>query len=99
MKSFYLRDIYLSLFVLLIVLLTAGCKKKSPSINTATIPVVYTTGTIINVTSTSAQSGGIIIYIGNAAITANGVCYSSVNTTPTTADSKTVDPVEGNGTQ
>ena len=96
MKSFYLRDIYLSLFVLL----TAGCTKTTTTTtNTATIPVVLTTSTIINVISTSAQSGGTVIHTGNAAISANGVCYSSVNTTPTTADSKTVDPVESNTTQ
>ena len=34
-----------------------------------------------------------ITNLGNAGLTANGVCYSSTNNTPTTADSKTSDPV------
>lgn len=93
MKSFYLRNIYLIPFFLLIILLGNSCKKVSSGATTVTVPVVVTTNTIINVTSTSAQSGGVITSNGNAVITANGVCYSATDVTPTTGDSKTSDPV------
>ncbi len=83
----------LLLIVLLIscsVILTAsGCKKtKTPT----EIPTLTTNDVILDVTSTTAQSGGTVTSIGSSAITANGVCYSSTHTTPTVADSKTTDP-------
>jgi streptogramin lyase len=93
MKSPCLRNIYLCSFFLSIVLLSNSCKKTTTTTDSATIPVVITTGTIIDVTSTTAQSGGVISSLGNAVLTANGVCYSSTNTVPTTANSKTSDPV------
>ncbi len=97
MKIFYLRNIYLSSLFLLFVFFTVGCKKSSTTSSTSvTIPSVVTTATIIDVTSTSAQTGGVITNLGNASLSANGVCYSSTNNTPTTADSKTSDPVVTN---
>ncbi|HVV53891.1 MAG TPA: hypothetical protein VHC47_01115 [Mucilaginibacter sp.] len=48
---------------------------------------------MLDVTSTSAQSGGTVTSVGSSAVTANGVCYSDSNQKPTTADSKTTDPV------
>jgi sugar lactone lactonase YvrE len=89
-----LTRIFLSAFFLSIIVLTNSCKKSSSSSTTSvTVPTVTTNGTIINVTSTTAQSGGIVTGFGNAAITANGVCYSSTNTTPTTADTKTTEAI------
>jgi sugar lactone lactonase YvrE len=89
MKILYVRNTFLSLFILLVVALTQGCKKSAAvSTDTPVLATVTTIGTIINVTSTTAQSGGVINSIGNAAITADGICYSSTNTTPTTSDSK-----------
>ncbi|HAL82858.1 MAG TPA: hypothetical protein DCO83_11990 [Mucilaginibacter sp.] len=99
MKNLYIRNFYLSLFFILFALLSNSCKKTttSSSSNTVTIPVVITSSTIINVTSTSALSGGVISSIGGV-ITANGVCYSTSIATPTITDTKTSDPVMGNGT-
>jgi len=96
MKIFYLRNIYLSSLFLLFVFLTVGCKKAATTATTVTIPTVVTTATIIDVTSTSAQSGGVITDLGDASLSANGVVYSSVNSTPTLTDSKTSDPVVTN---
>jgi sugar lactone lactonase YvrE len=94
MKSLYIRNFYLSLFFILFAFLSNSCTKTSTSTaSSVVVPTVTTTATIINVTSTSAQSGGVITSLGNAAITANGVCYSATNTTPTTADSKTSDAI------
>src|ERR1035437_4248395 len=89
MKSLYIRNFYLSLFFILFALLSNSCTKTSTSTTSSVVvPTLVTTSIIINVTSTSAQSGGVITSMGNAALTANGICYSSANKTPTTADSK-----------
>ncbi|MDB5152275.1 MAG: hypothetical protein JWR54_1026 [Mucilaginibacter sp.] len=72
------------------VILETGCK-KSTTVNDP--PSLTTPDVILDVTSTSAQSGGTITSIGSSAITANGVCYSSTNQTPTIANSKTTDPI------
>ncbi len=96
MKKPLLQVLLLSLFFFTI-LSESGCKKSSSTADVATIPTVTTDGTIINLTSTSAQSGGIIAGFGNAAITANGVVYSSTNTVPTTSDGKTTDAILGDG--
>ncbi len=97
MKIFYLRNIYISSLFLLFVFFTLGCKKSSTTSTTAvTIPSVVTTATIIDVTSTSAQTGGVIANLGNGTLSANGVCYSATNNTPTITDTKTSDPVVTN---
>jgi sugar lactone lactonase YvrE len=97
MKILYSRNTYLSLLLLLFVLLNDGCKKSSTSTTSSdTAPSVSTTDVILNVTSTSAQSGGVITSLGNEALTANGVCYSSTATTPTTNDEKTSDAIATN---
>jgi streptogramin lyase len=88
MKDFRIRTVILPAFFFVIILLANGCKKSSTSADTVTIPVVTTPSATIDVTSTTAQSGGTITSVGNGAITANGVCYSSTNSTPTTADTK-----------
>ena len=98
MKNPLLRILFLPSFVLLIALSGTGCKKAASTTTDETvIPVLVTNSTIINVTTTAAQSGGTITNFGLAAITANGVCYSSTNNTPTTADSKTTDPLQLQG--
>src|ERR1700744_3611265 len=73
-----------------VLLLTTSCK-KTPAVNSA--PALTTTDVILDVTTTSAQSGGTITNTGTSAITANGVCYSSTNQTPTIDNAKTTDPV------
>jgi hypothetical protein len=55
---------------------------------------ITTTAAISAIAATTATSGGTITSTGNAAITAKGVCWSTV-TQPTTADGKTTD---GTGT-
>jgi sugar lactone lactonase YvrE len=74
-----------------IFLAATSCKKSPSAANTA--PTLTTTDVILDVTSTSAQSGGTITSIGSAYITANGVCYSSTNQTPTTTDATVIAPV------
>lgn len=96
MKNPYLKILSLSAFLFVFIFISS-CKKSSSTTSGVTVPVVSTTGTIIDVTSTSAQSGGLITSFGNGIISANGVCYSATNQTPTLSDSKTSDPVSNLG--
>jgi len=63
----------------------AGCKKSDGT----TIPTIQTNGMISNVSDTVAQSEGSVTNYGGSIITALGICYSSTNSNPTIADSKT----------
>lgn len=88
----------LSILAVVTITLISGCKKSDgsgssgPNPTPVTVPVLTTTAAT-NVTTTSAQSGGVITSDGGATITARGVCWSVV--TPTINDSKTID---GTGT-
>lgn len=57
----------------------------------ATIPTGVTTNTITSITQTKATGGGNSSSDGGAAITARGVCWSNATSSPTIANSKTVD--------
>jgi len=87
-KTLLAAIIFLSFFVLITV---SGCKKTPATPNSA--PSVLTQDVMLDVTSTSAQSGGTITSVGTSTISANGVVYSSTNKVPTLADEKTTDPV------
>ncbi len=83
------------LFAILFISLSAilfgtSCKKTKAATDA---PSLNTNDVILDVTSTTAQSGATITSIGSSAITANGVCYSTSNQTPTIADLKTTDPI------
>ena len=92
MKRNYVQILFLSTALFSVIF--TGCKKSSTAITTnANIPTVLTTSLILNLTPTTAQSGGIRYNDGNGTITANGVCYSSSNSIPTVADSKTTDTI------
>jgi len=92
MKTPYFRKALLPALFLSIALLFNGCKKSTttPTTTTSTSPTVATTALIINLTATTAQSGGNITDAGTSAVTAAGVCYSATNKTPTTNDAKVV---------
>lgn len=74
-----------------VVVLNTGCKKSTSATNTP--PSLTTNDVILDVTSTTAQSGGTITSIGTSALTENGVCYSSSNATPTINDTKVTAPL------
>ncbi|WP_183575408.1 NHL repeat-containing protein [Mucilaginibacter sp. X5P1] len=90
MKSPLLSKVLLSAFSLSILLIINGCGKTDTT-TPAVLATLTTNGLIVNLTSTGAQSGGVITNNGGADVTAAGVCYSSSNQTPTTSDSKTSD--------
>src|SRR5476651_1381346 len=83
----------LTVALLTIILFVTGCSKDNSSTNTPVVPGVQTFNVIANVTSTAAQSGGYILYNGDDTVTVRGICWSATNQTPTTSDSKSVDPV------
>ncbi len=72
------------------ILFGTGCKKTKAD---TTPPALTTADVILDVTSTSAQSGGTVTSIGASAVTAIGVCYSSTNHTPTLSDTKTSETI------
>lgn len=90
MKTPYFRKALLPALFISITLLLNGCKKSdtATTTTTTTVPTITTDALIINLTSTTAQSGGSITDAGTSAVTATGVCYSASNKTPTIADTK-----------
>jgi sugar lactone lactonase YvrE len=86
----YLSGIFL-ITLLTLIIIVSGCKKDNSS-NTpiSDPPLVVTLNMATDVTQTTAKSGGSVTYTSST-VTAFGVCWSSTNQTPTTADSKTTD--------
>jgi len=82
MKKNLLTVIFFSLFVLVI---ASGCKKTKTD---TSVPAVVTQDVMLDVTTTTAQSGGTITTSGGGLLTENGVCYSTSNQTPTISDTK-----------
>ena len=82
MKKNLLTVILFSLFALAI---GSGCKKTKTD---TSVPTVVTQDVMLDVTATTAQSGGTITTSGGGLLTENGVCYSTSNQTPTISDSK-----------
>ncbi|SHN31237.1 NHL repeat-containing protein [Mucilaginibacter sp. OK098] len=98
MKTPYFRKIFLPALFLSLVFLANSCKKSDTTTTTAgAAPTITTAGLIINLTSTTAQSGGTITDEGGSSLTANGVCYSATNKTPTITDSKTTETLSTSG--
>jgi sugar lactone lactonase YvrE len=81
---------FVILFISLAFFITS-CKKAATTTNEP--PALTTNDVILDVTSTTAQSGGTITSIGSSSITANGVCYSSSNKIPTISDLKTTEAI------
>ena len=74
---------------------TAYGDVKSFTTTTATIPTGITTITASAITQTMASSGGSISNTGGISITSRGVCWSNATSSPTIANTKTID---GTGT-
>ena len=84
-----MKGIFLSAALIGTVSFISACKKT----DTVTLPSI-STSPVTNITLTTATSGGDISSDGNAAVTARGVCWSTLSN-PAISDSKTSD---GNGT-
>jgi sugar lactone lactonase YvrE len=91
LKNFSLLKNNLFIGFIAVALLAVSCNKDAETV-APVVPAIETTPVIANLTSTTAQSGGIISNLGTGlTVTATGVCWSATNQTPTTADSKTSD--------
>jgi hypothetical protein len=73
---------------------TAYGSAKIVTTLSATIPTGITTNSISSIMQNTATSGGNSTGDGGASITSRGVCWSNTTSSPTTANSKTID---GNG--
>ena len=93
MKSPLIKRVLLSAFGLSILLIINSCGKATSAAAPGTLATITTNGLLANVTTTGAQSGGILTYNGGVSIIQAGVCYSSTNQTPTVTDSKTADSI------
>lgn len=74
----------LTFIFIIVATILIGCQKKK-----ATNPILSTV-TVLNITATTATSGGNITDDGGATVTTRGVCWST-GITPTLADKKTSD--------
>jgi len=81
----------LSVPVLFILLALTSCNKTPDN---TTLPVIVTLPVAYSVTTTSAQVQAIITSFGNGVITANGMCYSSTNQSPTVSDLHTTNATD-----
>jgi streptogramin lyase len=82
MKKNLLTVIFFSIFILAI---GVGCKKTKTD---TSVPTVVTRDVMLDVTSTSAQSGGTITGLGGNSVLEDGIVYSETNQQPTTSDTK-----------
>ena len=73
-----ISQIFLILFLFSLVF---NCKKE-----TLKVAPTVTMTPVTNITSVSASTGGNVTADGGASVTARGICWSSTNKTPTTAD-------------
>src|ERR1700744_5442773 len=93
-KKPLLTNVFTSLFFLTIIAVLNGCVKGGDTTSPITVPVITTNSYIVNLASTTAQSGGIITSNGGGSIITVGVCYSSTNQTPTISNSVTIDTLK-----
>src|ERR1700739_3887383 len=84
-----LKTTLLKFLLFAFVAVLAACGKSTPV--TYDLPQLVTNDVVIDPTSTIAWTGGLIT--NNVPVSAYGVCYSTTNSTPTIADSKTTDKV------
>ena len=89
--------IFSALILLSILILGLGCTKTPVGGTNITVPSVVTLNVISSVTNVAALSGGVVTNANNGTISTNGVCWSSTNSLPTVADSKTSDAINING--
>ncbi len=83
MKTPLLPAIFFVSFIIL--LSVVGCKKSTTD---TSAPSVTTQDVILDLTSTTAQSGGTVTSVGGASVSGDGIVYSTTNKVPTLADVK-----------
>jgi sugar lactone lactonase YvrE len=86
------KPISFAICLLAVILIVSGCNKGA-STTPGVAPAITTNDVVIDAAGTSAHSGGLITSTLTESVTAYGVCWSTSNQTPTTADSKSTDTV------
>lgn len=86
----YKKKLFAGILIISLMLMI-GCKNEDEA-----PPVNLTTTSVSNITSTSATGGGTVDIVGNATVSARGICWA-INHDPTALGSKTVDG-SGDGT-
>jgi len=81
----------LSIPVLLVILAVTSCNKNPDN---TTIATIITLPVVNGVTTTSVQMSSLVTDYGNGLLTADGVCYSSTNQSPSITDPHTSNAVD-----
>ncbi|NHA06723.1 hypothetical protein G7092_23165 [Mucilaginibacter sp. HC2] len=84
------KSIFFATSLLAVFLTVTSCNKSSSGIS-GTPPTLVTMDVTSTATGTGAYSGGLITTTLTQSLTGLGVCWSTSNQNPTTADSKTTD--------
>lgn len=92
MKKSFTKTILFAAFLFAIALAGTSCG-KSGNATPVTVPDLTTMDVVTAESGTIAYGGGLFNGATDASLSSYGICYSSTNQTPTTADSKTKDTV------
>lgn len=93
MKKSFTKTIFFAAFLSVIVLAITSCGKKG-DVTPVVLPDMTTMDAVVPATDgTIAYTGGLFNVTTDISLNAYGICYSSTNQTPTTADTKTQDTV------
>jgi len=91
-KKSFTKTILFAAFIVAVALAGAGCG-KSKSVTPVTVPDLTTMDVVTAENETIAYAGGLFNGTQDVSLGTYGICYSSTNQTPTTADKKTTDTV------
>ncbi|MFC0516452.1 NHL repeat-containing protein [Mucilaginibacter angelicae] len=92
MKKSFTKTILFTAFIIAVALAGAGCGKKGDA-TPVTFPDLTTMDVVTAESGTVAYTGGLFNTTTDVSLSSYGICYSSTNQTPTTADKKTTDTV------
>ncbi|SEO87807.1 NHL repeat-containing protein [Mucilaginibacter gossypiicola] len=91
MKKSFTKTILFAAFLFAVALAGTSCSKKDATV--VSVPDLTTMDVVTAETGTIAYTGGLFNGTQDVSLSSYGVCYSSSNQTPTTADKKTTDTV------
>ncbi|WP_413670867.1 hypothetical protein ACEN9X_13555 [Mucilaginibacter sp. Mucisp86] len=91
MKKSFTKTILFAAFLIAVALAGASCSKKDATV--VSVPTLTTMDVVTAETGTIAYTGGLFNGTQDVSLSSYGICYSSSNQTPTTADNKTKDTV------
>jgi len=90
-KKSFTKTILFAAFLIAVALAGTSCSKKDATV--VSVPTLTTMDVVTGETGTIAYTGGLFNGTQDVSLSSYGICYSSSNQTPTTADNKTKDTV------